>query len=338
MKNSALIFLLSLAACAIPPFEDNVKVFPPTKDAMVVRQVRYVSHTASTLSFEIDLYHLKGYDYGHLVLPGFFYNDFGLDTTYFQFPSTGNFILKGSDRFTGISSVPSSSVILVDESGSYDTLDHFNSRSQGITKLCQDFASPGQFLLGGFSQNGDLKDEPVEFYQTNFSTYTEKQLPFIFDLSKKTGGQSNLYDAVDNSLDHLISEGSSSKNIIILAHSKDESSTALPDQLITKANANQIQIHIIFRGNEEDAHSLAKLAEGTHGTFATCPSVGEMMCSFENLYSVLDAADQVYRLTIKYIPTSGTIVSGQEFLFTIKTHDQYFDIDNNPLVAYVKVP
>ncbi|HLZ17245.1 MAG TPA: hypothetical protein VKQ08_09400, partial [Cyclobacteriaceae bacterium] len=338
MKNSAFIILLVLAGCTFPLFNGDQKTFPASKDTMIIRQVRYVGSSADTLNFEIDLYHVKGYNFEHSVLPANFYNDFGLDPSYFVLPTDGTFVLKGSGRFYGAASVPSAAAILADESGSYDTLDRYNNRSQGLTKLCKDFVSPGEFIVGGFSQNGNLTSEPIEFYQTGFSPYQGGEMPFIFDLCKKTGGQSNLYDAVNNALDKLIAGGRTPKNIIVLAHASDEVSSILIDNLIAKANASQVQIHILFRGQVADANPMAKLSEGTKGAFVICPSVGEMMCSFENLYSVLGAADQVYRLNVKYKPSSGTITSGQELWFAIKTHDQYFNIDNNPIVAYVKVP
>ena len=329
-----MVFLL-LTGCYLPSIQVSEKLLPPSNTTIIVRQARYVNNTASELNFEIDLYHVIG-DY-RIHTTNYFYNDLGYDTRV-NYPSGGNFILVDSGAYNGSSVIPSSSIILIDESGNYDSLDHYNYRSQGLLKLCQDFVGPSKFLVGGFSKNGKLGIEPIAFFENNFSTYTQSMQPFVFDLSKRTGGESNLYDAVDASLDKLIANGGSTSNIIVLAHANDASSAATIDNLITKATINSIQIHIVFIGDPAETTALAKLSESTHGTFVVCPTTGEMMCSLENFYSILGAADQVYRLKLKYQPSSGTITSGQELWFTIPVYDTYSADDYNPMVIYIKVP
>ncbi|HCW06124.1 MAG TPA: hypothetical protein DGG95_02020 [Cytophagales bacterium] len=328
MKNKAYILFFLFTGCTFTLPLDKAKVMPPTKETMLIRQSRLVSNTTTDLTFELDLYHLVGRNYGHYITNYFYI----VDTSYLLFP-TGKFKIDTAYSLTTASSVPSSTVILIDESGDYDTLDQFNSRSQGITKLCQDFTSPGKYLLGGFSKNGLLQNSPCQFIQADFSTYSQDQLPLIFDLAKKTGGQSNLYDAINTSLDRIANSGNSIQNLIIIAHSRDEVSSVSLQSIITKANVASVQMHVLFLGSETDVNPMAKLAQATGGLFVYCPSIGELMASLENLYTVLQASVYVYRVRIKYSTTN--ISSGQEFFFQINTHSV---LDTNPLVAYVKIP
>jgi hypothetical protein len=336
MKNSALMLCLILFGCTGLPVDTNYKAFPPTKDAMVVRQARYVSNTAGDLTFEIDLYHLRGYDFGHLVSPIYFFNDY-VDSTFFNFPSEGIFKFVSSTTAKSLSATPSTSVILVDESGTYDSVDYYNNRTQGIVKLCQDFTSPSQFMLGGFSKSGALTDQPTDFIQSDFSSYASNQLPLIFDLTKRTGGNSNLYDAVDNAISKL-SLTADTKSIIVVAHAKDQASNSSIGSIVAKAIANQIQIHVLFLGDNANGGDLSKLAEITGGLFVSCPSIGELMATFKNLYYVLSGTVDVYRFRINYKVPGNLIISGQEFWFPIQMSDPVYKVKYNPIVVYVKAP
>lgn len=336
MKNSAIIFLFILLGCAGLPVEIDYKAFPETKDVVAIRQARYISHTAADLTFEIDLYHLRGYDYGHFVSPIYFYNDY-LDSTFFKFSANGGVKFLSAATAKASSIVPSSAVILADESGSYDSLDRFNSRTQGIVKLCQDFESPSQYLLGGFSKNGSLSDQPADFIQSGFNSYREDQLPLIFNLTTKTGGKSNLYDAINSGIDKLTSV-TANKSIILLARTEDEVSASTLNSVVTKAMANQVQLHVLFIGDVTKVGNLPKLAEITGGIFISCPSIKELMCAFENLYSMLSGLADVYRIRIRIKPTSGGVSSGQEFLYPVQISDPLYKINYNSTVVYIKVP
>lgn len=336
MKNSPIIFLFVLLGCAGLPIETHYKAFPETKDAVVVRQARYISNSSTEVIFEIDLYHLRGYDYGHFVSPIYFYNDY-LDSTFFTFSTSGQFKFLSATTAKANSTTPSSTVILLDESGSYDSLDHFNNRTQGIAKLCQDFVSPSQYILGGFSKNGSLGDQPVVFTPSGFTSYNEDQLPLIFDLTTRTGGKSNLYDAVNAAIDKS-SSITGNRSIIAIARTDDEVSITALNSVAAKAVTQQVQIHMLFLGDVANAGSLPKLAEITGGLFVSCPSIKELMCTFENLYPMLSGLADVYRIRLKFKPATGGVTSGQEFWYPIQVADPVYKIDYNPIVAYIKVP
>lgn len=336
MKNRIVhIAFLILAGCALPAIKnENEKVFPPTNDTMLISQARYVSNTSNELVFELDLYHLAGQDFSHYVTNYYL----KVNYSYLILPSAGVFQKVDDVQVQATSVASSSSVILIDESGSYDSLDHFNNRTQGIVKLCRDYINPSQYLVGGFSQNGKLGDTPTEFIEPDFSRYSDSELPALFGLAKKTGGKSNLYDAVNQALDKVAATTTPGKNVIVIAHATDEVSSVSLNGVIAKALANQVQVHILYLGSVTNANELAKLSEGTGGLFVSCPTIKELMASFEDLSLILQGSLYVQQVTIKYIPNSGTITSGQELWFTFKTHDTDYNIDNNPIVAYIKIP
>ncbi|HTH56401.1 MAG TPA: vWA domain-containing protein [Cyclobacteriaceae bacterium] len=335
MKNSSIIFLFVVLGCAGLPVDKEYNSFPETKDAIVVRQARYIDNNSTDVTFELDLYHLRGYDYGHIVSSSYFFNDY-LDSTFFTFSANGQFKFVSAATAKANSTTPSSAVILVDESGSYDTLDQFNSRTQGIVKLCQDFITPSQYMLGGFSKNGNVNNQPADFIQSNLTPYSQDQMPLIFKLTGKIGGKSNLYDAVNGAIDKF-SVLNSNKSIIVLARTNDEVSSSSLNAIIAKATANQIQVHVLFLGTPAVNNSLPKLAESTGGLYVSCPSIKELMCAFENLYSVLSGAANLWRFRVNFKPAGG-VSSGQEFSVAIQVRDPLYKIDYNPIVAYVKVP
>lgn len=333
--RSSFLFLFILFGCAGLPLDIDYKAYPATKDVIVVRQARYISNTTAAVTFEMDLFHLRGYDYGHWILPNSFLNDY-LDSTFFTFPAGGQFKFVNTGTAKSTITTPSSTVILVDESGSYDTLDQSNNRTQGIAKICQDFSGASQYMLGGFSKNGNIADQPAAFIQSNFTSYSKDQLPLIFHLTGETGGKSNLYDAVNNAIDKL-SSVSGNKSVVVLARTDDEVSSTTLSAITAKAITNQIQIHVFFLGNLLTANNLPKLAQITGGLFVSSSNIRELMCAFENLYNVLSGAANLWRFRVAFKP-SGGVSSGQEFIVPMQMRDPLYNIDYNPIAVYVKVP
>jgi hypothetical protein len=196
---------------------------------------------------------------------------------------------------------------------------------------------PSEFLLGDFAKDGILPSSPVGFYANHFSTDAEIQVPYLFDLSKRTSGKSNLLDALDQSIDKLSSE-TGDRNIIALVHGPDQASVISSDILISKAMTNQVKINIIMLGREEDSNALAKMSASTSGLFSLCPGTNEMITTFNHLYAMLNEVTHAYRVKVKFTPAAGSIAPGMETVHRLTVHDTLYNYDFSPMLMYTKIP
>ncbi len=329
MKNRFIILLTGLGLLSCDLYIDEERVLQDGNNTATTRRSGYISNTAAELVFEADVSFL--YQYGG-----------DLDIAYltkdaFSFAGAGTYTIQEFKTVTLGATGRSSTVLIMDQSGSYDEVDFENRRSKSFDKFFYDVKSPSDFLLGAAAKGGQVSPEPLEFYRPDFSTDAEGQVPYLFGLAKRTGGKSAILDAMSLAIDKL-APATGVKNVVALVHGPDESSLITIDALISKALAAQVYLSIVLLGKADVATGLAKITGATGGMLIICPSENEMITSFNHLYRLMNQGSTVYRLKVKFVPTSGPLVSGTETLHTLKVYYASEDYDYNPVLIYVKIP
>ncbi|MFZ6013374.1 MAG: vWA domain-containing protein [Bacteroidota bacterium] len=323
--------LLTSISCELIFFDDDYKFLPERIETAMIMRSQYVQNSSTELAYDIDVVLLSEYE--DLV-----------DNTYLQKED-----FKFSDpTYTSLvpfdvvsvkqAATPSSILLMVDQSGSYEDVDPYNVRSQAISKMLYDIQTPHRILLSGFSRGG-LIDEPVEWMGQNFLGEGKAFQESLFSLAKQTGGTSSLYDALDVGLDRLLqADVQSRKELVVLARSGDAGSSQSMVSIVQKAKANQIRIHSIVLGNNVGPESLAPVSLQTGGIYASCPTTKELTTVFSHLHRILNGKADVYRIRVRYKPNNAVIQPGFELIQTLSITDDSYDFDFNPVYTYVKVP
>lgn len=329
MKNSILILLagLALLSCDLGINED--RVLQDGNNTAMTRRCAYVSNTTTELVFETDVSLLNQYG-GDLDI------DY-LSQDAFSFAGPGTYTILEMKTTPLSATGKSSTVVIMDQSGSYSEVDFENRRSKSLDKFFYDVKSPSDFILSASAKGGQVSPEPLEFYRPDFSTDAEVQVSYLFGLAKRTGGKNAILDAMSLAIDKL-TPATGLKNVVALVHGMDEASTVTIDALIAKAVAAQVRLSIVLLGKADAASGFAKVAGSTGGLLTICPSENEMITSFNHLYRLLSTGGSVYRLKVKFVPPSGTLISGTETWHTLQTHYALEDYDYNPVLIHVKIP
>src|SRR5271154_5372985 len=135
MRSKLYFIGVPLLTSCLNFFPADNRVLPLTTVATVTQQAVYVSNTPTELFFDVSM--------------SWVFNDqFALyiDSTSIHFSGTGTYSLVDPKNPFEITSAgasgSSSTVFLIDQSGSYDSTDQFNSRSKGINKFLSDTKDP----------------------------------------------------------------------------------------------------------------------------------------------------------------------------------------------------
>lgn len=322
---------LVLFSCQIelsndPPF------LPAENDVALLSGVNYVSHTSSEVVFETEL----------VVLNSFYR---GLDNYYlaqedFDLTGKGTYSIETFSFVSEqIATTPSATILVVDQSGDYDSLDPYNTRSQSITKFLEDLQPPHTFLVGGCSAQGKLSQEPVEFPTGVLSNNWELSSRHVFELSKRTGGKNAMFDGAQLAIEKLSNLGTSMrKELILLAHTDDVEGATSSEELITLATQNGVTIHVIILGNETNKDTFSSLAVDTGGLFVVCPSEKEMTKVFNELERLINGTRGVYKLRIHFKPSQGVVQPGSVISHSLEILDPYSKLLYNPVFITVKIP
>src|SRR5690349_5333987 len=155
MRTSRLMIIASLLVLwSCQGLTPDFYVFVPDKERTAfVRRTNFISNTATTITYEaefqiVDWYSFEEDDYTVLFEE---YLLIDANTTIQDFQSK-KFTNQSADEV----------IFLIDQSGDYTLTDPHNARSQVIKKFARDFADP-DFSIGGFSKNGLLNSDPIEY-------------------------------------------------------------------------------------------------------------------------------------------------------------------------------
>lgn len=319
----AFVLLLVLWSCqGLTP---DFNVFVPDKERTAfVRKTNFISNTATTITYEVEFQIIDWYSFEEDDYTILFEDDLLIDAN----TKTENFQKK---TFSNQSA--DEVIFLIDQSGDYTLTDPHNTRSQVINKFAHDFTDP-DFTIGGFSQNGLLNSDPIEYLpssDTDENAFTQS----LFAFAKRTGGESNLYDALNAALDNFTSTGS--RHLVVLVQSTDQSSATSSATIIAKANAMNVKIDIIALGQNISLNTLSAISQQTGGFFAACDRDKEMVAIIDSLNRILTDSSEGYKIMVQWTP-GGTILPGSEFVHEMQPVYFYDQAPFNKFYSFIKVP
>lgn len=323
MKSRSVLFVLLALACNLPPELGPVYFYG--KDTAIFTGARSVSFTTD-LTFEVDVMLLSGYSRDYTL-------DY-LEAANISFSGPGQYAVQSVTKEYMALRLPGAVGILMDQHGSYVSIDSGNFRSKQLNQFIHGL-SANTYLLGGFASGGLMNEVPVEYATPAFVTDPDTSVPFLFGLAKRTGGISNLFDATAS----IISQFSSSqpRNLVIVAHGRDSVSAANISAVISSAVAQSVKIDIVFIGSAADALTLAPLAVSTGGLFASCPSDNYMITTINHLNNIYEGQPVLMRITVVYTPAA-PLSPGEDTFHQLVIHDSLNDVDYNTIPVYIKVP
>src|SRR5688572_15692260 len=326
MKSKVLlcIFFASVGCTLFP--SDDYQYLPYSENAALLRNYTYISHTSTSVTYEVALHGLAWYG-ADLYLSEDEINVEGQGTFEILDFSGVNYNLSGS----------SSTVLLIDQSGSYLEIDPYNNRTKALNKFLEDFGPDNNFLVGAFSKSGNLTTQPVEYPAEEFSTPWVHQ-KYLFDLAGRTGGSNALYDAIDNALDKLILDPGYPNHLVVMVHASDAGSTATVSAVLAKANQYQVKIHMIIFGSEPAGGEVWELVDKTDGMLAICSNDSDLITVFNNFQYMLNSNITGHILRVRFTPASGTVVSSNEYENLIKITDMYSGYEFNPVYVKISIP
>lgn len=314
-----------VVGCNLFPSEED-RYLPFHDNAALLRNYSYLSHTSSSIIYETEVSGLA-WDGGDVI---FLEDEFNVE-------AAGTFQILDFEIEESPVSGNSSTVLLIDQSGSYLEIDPFNNRTKAMNKFLEDFLPPNDFLVGGFSKSGLLTSEPAEFSSDNFnSSWVNPE--FLYELAGRTGGGCLLYDAIDDAIDKLSASPKTKRNLVVMIHAADAESSETIADVVTKANLNNVKIHVIIFGTVPDASDVWQLSEQTDGMLAVCATDSDVITVFDNLERLLNVSSSVNILTIQFTPTAGNVVSGNEYENLIRITETYSGLELNPVYVKVKIP
>lgn len=325
MRSKCFFLLIVLVtSCNLFPYGD-FRYSPAGVSAPILLSYDFVSYSTTEIIYDIRLANFS------------YYNDIYYDGSSYKLEGPGTLRVAQIDGMEITSNTTSSSVILLDQSGSYMEIDPHNLRSKIINKFLDDFESPDKTLLGGFSKDGLLQAEPVEYAENDFSSeWNDRE--FLFDLSKRTGGSCPLYDAISSAIDKLTSSSGPGKNIIVLTHASDAGSSTTRSELISKAKSQGIKISSVILGSEPLPSDLWECSQETGGMMATCPSDLQLITILNHLERLIKGTVYITRLRISFKPASGNVLSGAIYENQISVVDQTNEYEFNPVYVKIKIP
>jgi len=313
-----------LSSCAL--FVDKPKFVPSGDYALLVLSTKYVSHTASSLVYNATLLLLdKNLAYGDYSL---------LSQSNFSF--LGNGTSTVSNFATSHIRLPATAppIALLDQSGSYSTTDPNNLRSQVVSKYFEDCAQSNSFQAGGFSKGGLLSSEPIEFLTNGFTNSWQMPAQGLFALAQLTGGESNLYDAVNTSVGALAdSPLGLNRNDLVLIHANDQASKLSLNSVLQNALNANVQVNITSSDSSVDKLSVGSLAIQTGGWLAICNTPAQMVTVIANWNRLTSGQVTAYTFTIT-LQSDSTLFSGD----AIVTKVNILNTAVNSAYLYIKIP
>ncbi|MBL7849212.1 MAG: hypothetical protein JNL40_17220 [Cyclobacteriaceae bacterium] len=319
-----LISLLLVIGCNLPP--DLPRDYFYGEDTTVCVAARPLTLTTD-LTFEVDVMQLTGFSKDYTLEY--------LDSASISFTGTGQYVVESITEITMPLRPAGPVAVLLDQSGTYANVDSSNFRSKQLNQFIHELPAPGQFILGGFAQDGLLADSPVEFGTPSFTTDGDGIMPFLFGLSKRTGGKSVVYDAVASTV-NLFSAGSN-RSLLLLAHDGDSVSTGTITTAVNAALAQSVRVDVIFMGDRSEAQTLTPLSQATGGVFVTCTSDLNMVTAFNHLNNINSGKPYLFRVKVRFTPPS-PLMSGQDTFHEMVIHDSISDTDYNPVSIYIRTP
>lgn len=329
--NGLWLILAAFTGCVIDA-PGEYKFLPAEDDVALLHSGRYISHSSTELVFESEVVVLNSFYEG-------FNNDY-LTVKNFEIKGNGTYTLESfrSLQLAGAAK-RSSMVFIMDQSGSYKSIDPYNARSQAINKFLQDIVQPNQFLVGASARKGMLTPEPLEVFTTEFGNDWRGNSAYLFGLSQRTGGLNSILDAADQAIELWITNTEPiRRDLILMVHANDESSTTSLESLILKAKNKGVTIHVISLGTELNTAVFAQMSQETGGLFAACTTDKQLIKVFRELERLINRETFVYKMRIRFKPAPIMLQPGSGSVHKINIQDKFLNKPYNPVYLKITIP
>ncbi|MBS1977501.1 MAG: VWA domain-containing protein [Bacteroidetes bacterium] len=325
----SLIWWLVLSSCTLQVYEPE-KMLPVEEYSEWTTHATYVSQTANSVTLDVELILSDKFDRN---------NEFTfLGSSDFNISGSGGQLTISDFKTATVANAgPGSSVILMDVSGDYAATDPYNNRAKMFHKYFEDHNGGSQFLTGGFAKSG-LLSAPIYYLSEQFQTTEDQILLPFFNMLVQTGGQNNLYDALNSGISKLTATTGSARHLIVLTHNNDGGSSFTPGSIIAAAKSASVKIDIVALGKDLNPSPLAAIACQSGGLFAFCQSGEEMIAVTGRLYRMLYGTTGTCQFRLVYKPTSGIVASGDQITGSINVSESVFGKSLNPTYFSVSVP
>jgi hypothetical protein len=355
MKRAALLlfpfvslFVMLFSSCEKTYIQEKRNSLVFGIDNAYVLEARYIQHTGNELFIDLDV---------GVVGRGAAIDVQNIPDSAFQgmnFPGH-ELIVDGVERVQLNENQTYSNLIALDVSGDWNEEDLFNSRTRALNKTTLETVDNPSYELafGTFDrENG----ENLYLYQGDsvFRQPYQAYAQMLLDFSLKTGGTSNLFDAMNTYLSDISAATTHPKKhlTVVVRNAPDNLSATTASQLISKAKSLGIAVNLIILGGGAINQSMYSIAARTGGFVNIVNNTSSFTYSLDDLMDkgtpMLGSIDRilsrnvyVYRLHIRLIKSTGSWASGS---FVYDPYEvNLFESDgspwlNNLLPFYVQVP
>ena len=340
-KTTLYILLLSLffaMACEKDtPFMRGLVGVPTA----YVADIQYVEHNGNTLLLQVDIAVVthRDYDYSYL------------DDTAFKIQDNliYDFTIDSIEHIERNGNVAYTSMLMIDQSGSYNDYDPFNQRLRAVNKFLGEIneISNANCGLAHYYRDTSERDYFILLNEGNpFTVAYHENLIQQFWSTYYVQNTSNMYDAVFSTFTFFDMYANNQNNsVTIFAHDLDDGLGMSYNALIDSAVNHNIKINIISIGDYTPIFADITGATGGFLSIIDARSIAESMDKgtpmLASLHRILSEETFVYRLHIKVERNTGSFYPGVLIRHLLKV--EQFNSDNeeivyNPLYLYYKFP
>jgi hypothetical protein len=290
------------------------------KDETPVRKIKS-SPVVTLLSTKVLAYAPKTLDieFKFILSGGFplqFYDLISSSVLYFN-GSWGNYATTGDSLWVSTESNIWSNAILVEQSGTFDSVDPQNYRAQAFNAYYGQILPDQRIALAATSKDGPAGQDVLEIKQGFTSGYSEELLQDFVWLADNTGGKSCVYDALYELLEYTSANAPGNhRSITVFLHSPDEVSTKTAHQVIQLAISENIRVNTIWLEEDAlDARLLTEIPARTGGFSIYCPDLDHITTAFLSMDAALSGNYHANTLRVRFTKsTPGNFHPGYEML------------------------
>jgi len=201
--------------------------------------------------------------------------------------------------------------ITLDSTGSMVDTDPQQLRKQAAQAFVRRMTSKDRAAVLSFDTGSYPSTGLQAAYVWQPFTADQSLLNAGIDHATFAGGGTNLYDAVIDADTLLRSGTGSNRNILVMTDGADNSSSAVPDDVIAAAKKDGVRVFAVGLDttNTLGFADLERIASQTGGLFQKATDAAQLKDYFDHMYNAV-TAQGCLQLNFTALPTPGTVVTG----------------------------
>ena len=195
-----------------------------------------------------------------------------------------------------------SATLLLDQSKSTRETDPQNHRIQASRIFGQALGEQDYVSLASFSAHYPA---PYVRFHTDYTQDTATLNDGLDKLLRFSDGGTPLFQAVDYTITHTTKQASGDNRAIVLfTDGQDTEGGVSLDQIIDRANKNNIQIYTVGLSQDVEVGVLSKMAQETGGAFIWAENARQLISGFGTLGNLLSGEAPYYQTQWEVTTTS----------------------------------